>query len=241
MPTADQLVRGQAVRIAQVRRAVTGTVSRSWSSLADYRDEAIAGWARRTASTVQAGQVRTASLVDAYMAAYKAEVIGSAVGPVGIPLDVATGARGVPAAEVYGRMGPEVWSSLSRGLSFDEAVRAGLARALKTAETDLQLAKTHSSRYLIDNDTDAVSYRRVLNGESCTLCSQAATRVYHRGDLMPIHPGCDCGVRPVYEDHPTPTPDPGTPVDDRGDVEVNHHSELGPVLTVHGQHFEGPN
>ena len=41
-------------------------------------------------------------------------------------------------------------------------------------------------------------YRRVLTGrENCALCVVASTQRYYRGDLLPIHPGCDCGVQPL--------------------------------------------
>lgn len=43
-----------------------------------------------------------------------------------------------------------------------------------------------------------VGYRRVLTGRSCMLCAAAATRIYRRGDLMPLHAHCDCAVAPVY-------------------------------------------
>lgn len=43
-------------------------------------------------------------------------------------------------------------------------------------------------------------YARVLSGvENCALCRVASTQLYHSGDLMPIHPGCDCGVELVPE------------------------------------------
>lgn len=238
--TAAQLVRVQATRVAQVRRATVSTVQRSWLALDAYRDADIAAWVRTVSPVVQAGQIRTAALTDAYLAAYRAEVTGELSRPVGVPTEVATGARGVPTAEVYARMGPEVWSRLANGLSIDQAVQAGLARAVKVAATDLQLAKTHAADYVLRADDTVTSYRRVINGETCSLCISAADRTYYRGDLLPIHPGCDCSVQPVYGE-PAPTVNPSTePADDRGDLEVNHHGELGPVLTVSGQHFEGP-
>lgn len=49
-----------------------------------------------------------------------------------------------------------------------------------------------------------IGYRRVLTGRSCVFCAAAATKVYRRGDLMPLHAHCDCGVAPIYG-----TGDPG--------------------------------
>lgn len=39
--------------------------------------------------------------------------------------------------------------------------------------------------------------RRVKPGEVCGLCIQAASRVYLRGTLAPVHDHCRCTVRPI--------------------------------------------
>jgi hypothetical protein len=43
-----------------------------------------------------------------------------------------------------------------------------------------------------------VGYRRVLTGKSCMFCAAAATKIYRRGDLAPLHAHCDCAVAPVF-------------------------------------------
>lgn len=45
---------------------------------------------------------------------------------------------------------------------------------------------------------EIVGYRRVLTGSSCMFCAAAATKVYSRGDLAPLHAHCDCSVAPVF-------------------------------------------
>jgi hypothetical protein len=79
----------------------------------------------------------------------------------------------------------------------------------------------------------------------------ASTQRYHKGDLLPIHPGCDCGEMPLYG-----TDDPGQIINqqrldatheavearfgefDRSAREIDYrnimvadHGEMGPVLT----------
>ena len=128
------------------------------------------------------------------------------------------------------------------------------------AATDLQLAKTHTTRAVLSGKDNVVGYRRVLTGrESCALCAVAATQRYRKDRLLPIHDGCDCGVAPIYGDR-----DPGQVIDpdqlegikaslaerfgdDSGEVAdyrkaivVHEHGELGPVIAVRGQHFTGP-
>ena len=54
--------------------------------------------------------------------------------------------------------------------------------------------------------------RRVQPGEVCGLCVQAASRVYTRGTLAPVHDHCRCTVRPIL---------PGEQIDDLiGSAEV---------------------
>jgi len=97
---------------------------------------------------------------------------------------------------------------------------------------------------------------------SSALCYVASTQRYSRGDLLPIHPGCDCGEEPIYgSSGVSDTIDEqlldathqaiderfgefdfgGRTVDYRKAIIVREHGELGPVLTVKGQHFTGPN
>ncbi len=115
-----------------------------------------------------------------------------------------------------------------------------------------------------------VGYRRVLsnNPNHCALCVLASTQRYKRENLMPIHPGCSCTVRPVLETEPNADrrvlePDIVGSVDDiirntLGDkwvdpggrrgvakyrdiiLTTHEHGELGPVLGVRGHHFQGP-
>jgi hypothetical protein len=139
------------------------------------------------------------------------------------------GLRGVDPREVYRRPAVELYAALASGVSFRAAVNRGLTRALDIAQIDLQLARTHT----VASSTRISSYRRTLSGlENCELCSIASTHRYYRGDLMPIHGRCDCGIMPVFAGEPRPEPLDG--------VTVRQHGELGPVLTVTGSNFTGP-
>ena len=107
-----------------------------------------------------------------------------------------------------------------------------------------------------------MGYIRTLTGrENCALCYVASTQRYNRKDLLPIHPKCDCGEMPIYG-----TQDPGQVIDearleathdsiaqrfgtsardarsiDYSSIKIQQNGELGPVLTVRGQKFTGPN
>jgi hypothetical protein len=148
---------------------------------------------------VLAGRQQVSNLTDAYLT----RVISSALGkplPLRGAIDAAA-VRGVPAAEVYARPFTTVWTALSQGKPYDEAVRLGAARAESLVLTDLQLAKTTTAQDVLANAGDQViGYERIPSGEgTCALCWLASTQRYHREDLMPIHPGCNCDVGPIID------------------------------------------
>lgn len=82
-------------------------------------------------------------------------------------------------------------------------------RAKRQAHADLQLARRHAERQRWGLSEDVIGYRRILRPEDsehgpCALCIVAASRVYGKSDLKPIHGGCVCDVLPV-----TKSMDPG--------------------------------
>lgn len=183
-------------------------------------------------------------------------------------------------ADYYQRPFREIKWRLSQGRTIGEAMEAGRRRAESIALTDLQLARTHTTRaYIQELDRrppaqrgqrgTVVGYRRVLgsNPNHCALCVLATTQRYHRDDLMPIHPGCGCGIDFVYENddragqhvldpqlaqevHNIVRRDLGESYVDAGGrlgdahyrdiIITNEHGELGPVLGVRNQKFTGP-
>jgi len=246
-------------------RALTGArVLASWDALRSWRNDDIARWAAQSAAVVEAGQVATAATEDAWLAALLSLDAGSTVRPLGVSRAVATGARGVPTATVLERAGARVWRSLANGAPLDVAVAQGRARAELSVHTDMQLARTHAAGDVLRRSGDrVVGFRRVLSGsESCALCIVASTQRYRRGDLLPIHPGCDCGIAPIVG-----SSDPGQVLapdtldrlqariaerfgetdasgrrvaDFRNLIVTHEHGELGPVLVRRGDKFTGP-
>lgn len=169
--------------------------------------------------------------------------------------------KGAEFEEVYRRPFVDLYTALSNGKTMTEAIDAGSFRARSLATTEMQLARRDAGLRARSANDRIVGYVRTLTGrENCALCYVASTQRYNRGDLMPIHPGCDCGEQPIYG-----TEDPGQIIDeqlleatheaieerfgfsDRGAREIDYrliqvrdHGELGPLLTVRGQHFDGP-
>lgn len=265
MSDPTRIVFAYRARTAQIRTQLERYVTDRWNRLPDYRAPNIDAFAGQVAPVVTGAQRQMGALTDAYLAAYETAVTGTPTRPIGIaPADTTDLAlRGVDALEVYQRGGPTVWTALSDGDTLTEAVTKGLVRMVGTAGTDLQLAKTHASQQILESKGNVTGYRRVLEGgHSCGLCIVASTQRYHRGDLMPIHGGCDCGIAPIYGEHdPGQIIDPDTlegvhqaifdrfgvrdagardPIDYRDALIVHEHGELGPVLAVRGQTFTGP-
>ena len=120
--------------------------------------------------------------------------------------------NGPSTGEVYRRPFIKTWTGLAAGGLLRTAIEQGATRAAVLAETDVQLASRQSGLNQRSANGNIVGYRRVLTGsENCALCAIAATQRYNRGDLKPIHPGCDCGEEPIYGDF-----DPGQVIDPEG-------------------------
>jgi hypothetical protein len=120
--------------------------------------------------------------------------------------------NGPAATEVYRRPFVEAWTGLAAGELLRTSIERGANRAASLAETDIQLASRQAGLNQRSANGNIVGYRRVLTGaENCALCAIASTQRYTRGQLKPIHPGCDCGEEPIYGDF-----DPGQVIDPEG-------------------------
>jgi hypothetical protein len=261
-PSRLQIHRAYRTSQHVMRTRVQLFVNNAWGSLDSWRAPDIERFARRVAPVVAGGQRQMAAMTDGYLA----QMTGART--VGVPPKLVTSAamRGADTMDVYMRSGPTVWRSLASGSPLQAAVLSGLNRMLSTAATDLQLAKTHSSRYVLERSATVTSYLRVPEDDACDFCLLASTQRYHAGDLMPLHSRCGCDVDPFEDTGPAgrggqvqnddlrqQLQDKGVVVH-RGDgkkdfygevdgapvgVAVHEHGELGPVLTKAGDHFTG--
>lgn len=176
--------------------------------------------------------------------------------------------------QVYERPFNQLYTALASGANYDQAMQTGLARLETLAKTDLQLAASRAGQQMVASQPDAgddetgklhiVGYERVTtSGHPCALCLIASTQRYHIADLMPIHPGCQCIVDPIWgmgytarvinpallkQVHQAIKDEfgaksaaagtiPGTDIDYRDVLIVQHNGELGPVLAVRGQNW----
>lgn len=224
-----------------------------------YRDADVALFVRQVAPVVLAGRRQVSAMTDAYLTQVLQQ--SGIKAPRRGPIDTAA-LRGVPVEDVYARPYQTVWTSLSKGDAFDAAVSAGAARLGILIATDMQMAKTYTSRDVLSHSKGVTGYQRVPSGvNTCALCELASTQMYSRDDLMPIHPSCGCSVEPVTRDNPwdqaaaderygnahAAAQDQlgesdinGRAPDYRKAIAVRDHGEIGPVLVRAADRFTGP-
>lgn len=233
-------------------------------NLPDWRDANKDFFIKNLSLQMRATKLEAAKLANAFYREV-AKIDGKKFVPTKItPADVSTETlrNGVTEATVYARPFVDMWTELSKGATMVDAIEAGAFRATDLARTEVQLARRNAGLIARNGNSNIVGYIRTLSGaENCALCYVASTQRYHKGDLMPIHPGCDCGEMPIYG-----TTDVEQVIDeerlnavhqavedrfgrfdlsareiDYRQITIHQHGELGPVLTVKGQHFTGPN
>ena len=201
MPDLDSLNRLTEAYDSQVhaiRQQITAFGQAYWDSLPHYRASAVEDMIQAITPRVTAGQLRIADLTRAYLAQCASELGWKVVLPP-IDQDEIRGARGVDPRIVYRRPAVDVYTALAAGKPLPQAAAEGRLRLTQLIGGDMQLAKVHASRQSMRGyPEEGQFYRRVLTGrENCALCVVASTQRYFRGDLLPIHPGCDCDVQPL--------------------------------------------
>lgn len=220
--------------------------------VADYDD--LDPFVTMAVATVLGAQARASSMMVAYLEAILSVKTGDVVKLAPPPAKAVQVAaiRGVAPETVYGRTASTLYWRLSEGDPFGVAADKAIDRAVISAQTDLQLARTHTVTGTLPQAGSVVGYQRVTDSDPCELCATAATNLYHTDDLMPIHNRCSCGVEPIIGQSWDQARDDQVSqlkeleaagisnVKNAGPVEVQHHGELGPVLTHAGDRFRGP-
>lgn len=198
LDTLNRLAEAYDSQVHAIRQQITAFGEAYWDSMPHYRASAVEDMIEAVTPRVTAGQLRIADLTRAYLAQCARELGWNVVLPP-IDQDEIRGARGVDPRVVYRRPAVDVYTALAAGKPLPQAAAEGRLRLTQLIGGDMQLAKVHASRQSMRGyPEEGQFYRRVLTGrENCALCVVASTQRYYRGDLLPIHPGCDCGVQPL--------------------------------------------
>ncbi|GGM75578.1 hypothetical protein GCM10012275_52840 [Longimycelium tulufanense] len=193
-------------QFARLRRLLSlrllETLAKLFLGLGSWRDADADRFVRQAVPLVFGAQRSLAALAATFVAAQASDALGRPIAPPGIPDEKAIDLRhSVDAAEVYRRPFVEARRGLAGGKTLDEAVQLGAVRLREIAEADLQQTYAHASQVAMERLPAGFRpryWRRVLQGEeNCALCVVASTQRYHVKDLNPIHPACDCQVRPI--------------------------------------------
>ncbi|MFT9111994.1 MAG: hypothetical protein ABF453_02905 [Bifidobacterium psychraerophilum] len=260
MDNLDRLAAAYDEQVHRVRQMVEQFGQDLWASFPDYRDDNIHELVDAIVPRVQAGQLKTAQLTQAYLIRC-AEELGIETTLEPIDQDAILNGRGVDPKAVYERPGTTVYTNLANGGSYDQAVQAGGLRLLQLIGGDMQLAKVRQGQRTMRNWDGTHYYRRILTGrENCALCVIASTQHYKVDHVMPIHPGCDCNFGPMpkgsgqdwvidektleeahsaVENKLGVSDRSGRDPDYRKLILVREHGEYGPTLTWRDQHFTG--
>lgn len=153
-------------------------------------DGGAAALAARLVPIIAAGQIQIATLTAAFLARQ------TGARPIRLPEERVTALRGVDPELVYQRPVIATRSELKNRdvVDLDAARDVGARRLDSLLTTDLEMAKVRQAQASL-LESDRRFYRRVPRAEgACALCLIASTQRYKIRALMPIHPGCQCGI-----------------------------------------------
>jgi hypothetical protein len=264
-PTTDAEVLALVQAQARTRQVITDQaiagVAAEVRAFAEWNDhKAITGLAGRLARIVGPRQRIMAGVTDSYLARVLTVLRGKPVTAAGAIHTAEL--RGRPLESVYGRLADYNRWRVHEGDSPAEALAKTVTRAEVMADTDVTLADVRQAAKTLETRGQSAridGFRRVIHPErsttgTCGLCIVASDRIYKVRELMPIHARCRCEALPIVNGV-----DPGKNLN-RDDFAmiykaagattsrklkearftVNHHGELGPVLTRTGDSFRGP-
>lgn len=259
--TREQLA---ALAALFARNAVAQMTPGDW-----YSPTRIGSWARALLLQVRAVQRQTAAATDAYLTRTGSTMTGRSLTPAGT-IDVLDlrGARDM--LEVYGRPADQYRYARSQGADEATAVKRATERAVALASDDVDLAMRAQSTHTLTQrhaigyrrviHPELPTMASLKAGDPpppvCGLCVAASTRLYGPTEPMPIHDNCRCVPMGLYE----AGDDVGGAINDAAlkllyaqagnttdrqalshtRYSVHTHGELGPVLRLHGEHFDGP-
>lgn len=257
-------------RFAFLRRSLSSrlivALTRMFNGLGSWHRPDAQRFAAAAVPMVEGAQAALANLTSNYVASVASEALRRPVAPPPIPHTARARLRLVDPGEVYQRPFVEAYTALRDGDHLDQALGKARLRLREVAEGDMQLAYAHSAQAAMQGLPEQqrpTGWRRVLQGsENCAMCVLASTQRYHRQDLNPIHPHCDCIVEPIYgpihdrviepqlleqvhaavKDLTGVVDSGGRAVDYRHIMTqiIHHHGELGAMLARPGDRFTGP-
>lgn len=218
---ASPLAEAHITAQQRLRRLASTAVGEVWTRLGTYNEQDVDRFATVVVPIVAAAQQQSSVLADAYLA----RALGRP--PAGIRPEDVSGAAvrgGVEPREQWRRPFVTVWTALSNGAVYEQAVKNGLERATGMAATDVQLTQRATLQAVQDAAPDSFyGFQRAADAEACEYCQMIDGAYVKNADAMPLHPGCGCTLEPLTSPHRLASRLPDG-------VAVHAHGELGPTL-----------
>jgi hypothetical protein len=260
-----RLFRAHGMAQSAVLASTQAIIDQAWHDVENpYDPDAWGEFAAVSSAAITRGRERNTDLMGATMRRLmvEADVPFPRVRPV-----AKADPRGISIEQEMLRPAASWRHDLSRGVPDEQARQTGLTRAHTIADVDLQMASRDAFAAISSMAPQIIGWRRVLHPEIqvpgshvvpsqlCGLCIAAATRVYHKEELMPIHARCRCTVGPVF-DFESEDGDVVHKLNDQDLTDVyasmdetnknrlkrvkfvvNEHGEIGPVLAEENHSF----
>lgn len=194
LPPAAQVLAARlyARRTTRLRRALGGAAVTAFDRLDDYHDAE--EFAELMSGLSRSAQRMMATELHGYMSAVTGEFVGLDLDEV---TDKATRDGGLLSNWHIPFF--SLWSALSAGLAFAQAIADARADVARTAVTDLALTQRETMSVLSRDIGVVTGYLRVPVDSACQFCNLISSRRYHVGELMPVHTNCGCSVAPLIE------------------------------------------
>jgi hypothetical protein len=208
MPT--QRVLALVDRQAATRERLSGNLlallARLWAALTTgqrYDDAQVAAFAAQAAALSKGARTAASGAQEAYLR--QILVLLDTQPGRGLKVSIPDAPRGVDPVAQYTRPVEEFRRLRVSGLDELEANERALRRLQLIGDTDVSLAVRDTSAQVLASADKVTGWRRVVHpelsrGGSCGLCVVASDRLYHRGDLMPLHARCIPGDAVVAAD-----------------------------------------
>lgn len=196
-------LRAQARAHKAQREATRRMVEAAWRKLPDpYDPKAEADFAVEAGQAI--GQGRRA-FADVTLFTLRETLKESGIRPPQQAYKLPEQPRGISVTEEMLRATKQARALIAKGKSPEAAMKSGLHRALTIADMDLAVAGRDAFAATIANIPEVIGTRRDIHPELsesgvCGLCIAAATRIYSKRGLMPLHAYCKCEPVPVLRD-----------------------------------------
>jgi hypothetical protein len=215
----SRLAEAQITAQERLRTIVARGITQRWRTLGSYDEEDVDVFLKAVVPFVIAANRQSVLLTDAYLA----RALGRQ--PLGVDaMGILKALRNiVTPGQLYRRPFVTVWTALSKGTPYLQAVDAGLARATDIATADVQMAQRATMQVVQDATYPRIrGWQRRADANACAYCRMIDGAFVKKASAMPLHPGCGCGLEPQFIHAPeTPVPE---------GVEVFEHGELGPTI-----------